>query len=525
MKKKTNKETFTQSVFALMISQAIIKIIGLFYKLYLTNRNGYGDEGNAIAGGGYQIFALALSVTAIGIPNAIAKLIAERSSIGDHKGAYKIFKVALILFSMFGLIGSYILAFFANHLACNYLHIKEAELSIIALSPSIFLVSVISVFKGFFIGRESIKHTAKAQSMDQIIKTMTTIIMIEISVFFMRKNSTELMAACSSLATTIGNIFELLYLFKAYKRDLPQVKAEITNSVNTKPIRIIKIIQEILTLAIPISLTAVITTVSKNIDSITIVNDLKDIIGYDEAKRQYGILSGKVDTLINFPLSFNMTIAIALLPSIAATRGEIKLKERRINQALLLGFILALPVTLIFFYYSDDILKLLFPNASNGGTLLKISCISIIFITIEQISNTILNGIGKTDIPIKSIIIGVISKLILNRILVPKIHLPIGGSNGAAIANVVCHIIASIISFGYLIKKTKIKINIIDFIKVAIIGVVFIKMPKIMDMLPLEKTNQNIKLILSVFSSISAYFIALKITKLLPKSLKTQEKT
>ena len=259
MKKKNMKETFTQSVFVLMVSQALIKILGLLYKLYLTNRNGYGDEGNAIANGGYQIFALILSITAIGIPNAIAKLVAERSAVGDHKGAYKIFKTALIIFSTIGIIGSYILIYFAKDLATNYLHIKEAELSIIALSPSIFLVSVISVFKGYFIGRESIKNTAGAQAMDQITKTISTIVMIELSVYFMKENNTEIMAACSSLATTIGNIAEFSYLYKMYRKNLQEIKLEIINSVNTSKIRIINIVKEIMIIAVPISLTAIIS--------------------------------------------------------------------------------------------------------------------------------------------------------------------------------------------------------------------------------------------------------------------------
>ena len=52
MIKKKVKETFTQSIFALMCSQVIVKVLGLIYRLYLTNRSGYGDEGNAIASAG-----------------------------------------------------------------------------------------------------------------------------------------------------------------------------------------------------------------------------------------------------------------------------------------------------------------------------------------------------------------------------------------------------------------------------------------------------------------------------------------
>ena len=62
MRKKI-KETFKQSVFALLISQIIVKSLGLVYKLYLTNREGFGDEGNAISTASFQVYALILSVT------------------------------------------------------------------------------------------------------------------------------------------------------------------------------------------------------------------------------------------------------------------------------------------------------------------------------------------------------------------------------------------------------------------------------------------------------------------------------
>ena len=74
----SRRETFAESIFAMMTSQVIVKILGLFYKLYVTNRSGFGDEGNAIANAGFQVYALVLSFTSMGIPGAISKIIAEK---------------------------------------------------------------------------------------------------------------------------------------------------------------------------------------------------------------------------------------------------------------------------------------------------------------------------------------------------------------------------------------------------------------------------------------------------------------
>ena len=54
----TKKDNFMNNVIIIIISQIFIKIIGIAYRIYLTNRDGFGDEGNAIYTGGYQIYSL-----------------------------------------------------------------------------------------------------------------------------------------------------------------------------------------------------------------------------------------------------------------------------------------------------------------------------------------------------------------------------------------------------------------------------------------------------------------------------------
>ena len=89
-KRKIQKESFMKGVFILMISQILVKILGVIYKLYLTNREGFGDKGNAIYSSGFQIYALFLTISSIGVPNAVAKLVSEKVAIKDYKAAHHI---------------------------------------------------------------------------------------------------------------------------------------------------------------------------------------------------------------------------------------------------------------------------------------------------------------------------------------------------------------------------------------------------------------------------------------------------
>ena len=69
-----------QGVMVLMVSQLIIKIAGLLYKIYLTNKQGFGDTGNAIYSSGFQIYTIFLAISSIGVPNAIARFNIFKSS-------------------------------------------------------------------------------------------------------------------------------------------------------------------------------------------------------------------------------------------------------------------------------------------------------------------------------------------------------------------------------------------------------------------------------------------------------------
>ena len=193
-KKKLKKESFMGGVLVLMISHILIKILGLIYRVYLTNKQGFGDTGNAIYSSGFQIYALLLTFSSVGILNAIAKLVSEKLAIGDNKGAYRIFKIAISIFGLLGFLGTVILFSNAKLISNVYLGIPEAEMTIIALAPSAFIVSILAVFRGYFNGRERIKVTANSQSLEQVLKTIFTFAIVEIF-SYVSKNNTSMMVA------------------------------------------------------------------------------------------------------------------------------------------------------------------------------------------------------------------------------------------------------------------------------------------------------------------------------------------
>ena len=456
------KETFMQGVVTIMFSQILIKVLGLIYTLYLTNREGFGDAGNAIYASGYQIYALLLTVSSIGVPNAISKLVSERLAVGDNKGANKIFKVALVTFGALGAIGSMLLFFGAHVIAYSWTQIPESELTLVALAPAIFFVSISSVFRGYFNGRRTLKITARAQTIEQVFKTVLTIGIVEI-VAYATSTSTEMMAAGANVATTLATFSSFAYLFMYYRLKRKEIGNEIQSSTNYKYENVKTIVKNILMVSIPLTLSSIMTSFNKNIDSFTVKRILSTYMPADIATKLYGQLSGKVDTVTNLPLAINIAFATALVPAISAAKAknDRETATKRTSFSLLTSMLIGLPCVVGMIVFAQPILNLLYPNAKEGALLLQLISVSVIFSILDQTINGGLQGFGKVMIPATALGIGCLVKLVLNIVL---LKIPFFNVYGAAIGSIACHAVAFTIVFNVLKKYVKLDLPLGKFV-------------------------------------------------------------
>lgn len=516
-KKKVRKETFIQGILALMFSQVLIKIFGLIQTLYLTNREGFGDKGNSIYMNGYHIYALLLAISSIGVPNAIAKLISERLALGDNKGAQRIFRIAFATFAVIGFIGTLFLFFGAHYIANNFLYVPEAEFTIKTLSPAIFFVSISSVMRGYFNGRQEMEATSKSQTFEQVFKTILTVALVELAVFTTNQN-TVVMAAFATIATSLATILSFMYLLRFYKIARRNINVENEKGVETENGSVKSIVKKILGVSIPISISSILSSINKNIDSFTVVRLLKPKLG-EKANELYGILSGKVDILTSMPLAFNIAFATALVPAISAARvkKDNETINNRISFSLLVTLLIGLPCTVGMLVYADGILKLLFPAESAGAVLLAISAFTIFFTALAQTINGALQGLGKVKVPAIALGCGVLVKFITNLILIP-----IDGiyANGAAIGSVLCHIVSFSIVYYTLRKTVKLQFKLHRLMIRPVIATVIMMMFSYASYLLIMNVLSSIRAatIIAIIVAIIMYAISVVLLKIFSKS-------
>lgn len=319
-----------------------------------------------------------------------------------------------------------------------------------ALAPSIFLVATGAVLKGYFNGREKFSITANSQSIEQIFKTIATIIIVELF-GIISKNNTVTMVGAASIATTLAVMSNFAYLYIYYLRNKKEIWKEVITSHEYKQERIKTILKSILCVAMPISISSLLSAMNRTIDAFTVVKIISNYIDINQAKTQYGILTGKIDTLIGLPFSFNIAFSIILIPAIsgAVMKKDYKTAKKKIKFSILSTLAIGITCSLVLYLFANPILKLLFPKASSGGDMLKLSSWSIIFVVLTQTITGVMQGLGKFNTIIIILSIGCITKILLNMILLPIQTI---GIYGAIIATLVSQLIVCLIDIICLIK-------------------------------------------------------------------------
>ncbi len=466
MVKNKKAPTFIKNVIAIVFAQVSVKLLGFAYRMVITNIDGFGDMGNGYYNFGFQIYTLLLAISSIGIPNAISKLVSERCALDDYKGAMRIFRVALVLFSIVGTVFAAVMFFGAQFIATNILDAPPAVHTIRVLSPALIFVSVSSVIRGFFAGQHNMKATNTSQVLEQFLKSLSTILIV----MAMVGQKPEYMAAGATLATTISTLLSCIYLFIFYASNRKDIKAKIAAAPSIKiqgsgP----KIAKMILWVSIPISLGAIVASLNRIVDIVTVVRGVKIALGgvfsgealENEAVRLSGILS-KTDVLINLPLALNTAFSTVLVPTVA---GALAVKDydtakEKISFSLLISTIVALPCAIGYMALSGPILQMIYPNASDGALLFTLVAPTVFFSAMSQTIYGSLQGMGKIFVPALSVLCGGILKVILNLILIP---IPEINIYGAPIGSIVCQATAFFISFYVLRKNLPMKLPFVKY--------------------------------------------------------------
>ena len=467
MKEKKKKNTFAKNVLMLMFSQVLIKLLGLIYRLAITNVKGFGDVGNGYYSAGYQVYAVLLIISSQGIPGAVSKLVSNKVAKGKYNEAHRVFKVSMVVFGIIGFIASLLLLLSANFVSSKILNVPDVSYVLKVLSPAIFFVCVSAVIRGYFAGLGTMKASSISQALEQFFNCVLTITFV----YALIGKEPYIMAAGGNLSTTLAILISFSYLIVFYKKNIKEWREESDDVVITTKEENKKMVKMINATAIPLTVGSVISVVTSFIDTVTVSNCIQiaysgilksKILLEKEAMRLTGILS-KVDTLVNLPLAVNLSFYSALIPEITAaiSKKDFKSASKKISFSISSSLLILIPCAIGFIVLADPILKMLYPNASDGAHILQIAAVTMVFVGINHTIQGSLFGLGKMYTPALALLIGCVIKIGLNLVLITNPNINI---YGAVISSFICQFVVFMIVYITMKRNIKVKFEPVKYI-------------------------------------------------------------
>ncbi len=451
---------FLKGTFILTVAGIVVKVIGSLNWIILSRV--LGGEGIGIYQMAFPLYLLALSVSSAGIPVAISILTAEKIALRDYRGANRVFSLSLKLLSFTGIALSLLLYVGAGWLIKEHI-IRDARAyySLIALAPAIVFVTILSSFRGYLQGWQIMTPTAVSQIVEQIFRVAAMLIFANA----LLPLGLEYAAGGASLGAGAGAVAALAVLVYYYHR--------LTISISSKAQRedtavdkesAINIIRRMGKLALPVSLSSIMLPLVANLDLLVVPARLEDA-GYsvETATELFGYLTGMAVPLVNLATILTASLATSLVPAIseAYSLGEKKRILQRTAGAMRLANLATIPLSVSLWLFAEPIVRMVY-HASRAGEATRILAAGVFLLGIHQVTTGILQGLGRTAIPVVNMGVSAGVKVLLNWVLTAN---PALGIQGAAYASLADFGIAAALNLFFVYRYTGFYINIGELLK------------------------------------------------------------
>ena len=464
MSNNTSRESFLKGALILSLAGVIVKIMGAFFRIPLSNL--IGSIGMGYYQVVYPIYTLFLTLAVAGFPTALAKLVSEQRAVGDFKGANKTFRISYTVLFITGLISFSIFFFGAEFISTVILKNSGAYAAMVAISPALLFVPLMSSYRGYFQGRRDMTKIAVSQVIEQFFRVSLGLFL---GYMLMKSYGPEMGAAGGVLGAAIGGFASAAFLIYIYLRNTKERKVEIAHSSHIKTESTGTILKKLLYVAIPITIGACVMPLVNMVDSVIVVRRLQ-VAGFDidMANSLLGQLSGMAIPIVNLPVVIDQAIGMSLVPSIseAYALNQINRARKEAKTGLKTILLVVLPCTFGLAALATPIMSLLFPSIeatgpASLGTLLFVVAPSAIFLGLVYAQNGILQGMGKPMVPVMALLVGMLFKVVISYTLTGIASVNIIGSG---IGTVSAYAVASIIEFIYIKKHMQLKLSPKEFI-------------------------------------------------------------
>lgn len=503
--KKGKSQSLLNGAFVLVVATVLVKVIGALFKIPLSML--IGEVGRGYFSTAYDIYTPLYSISMAGLPVAVSRMVAKERSLGNFRDVRMVRKVATRIFLLTGAIGTAIMLLIAYPYTKYYIGTPDNIYCVLTIAPSIFFCCCMSTYRGYYEGLQNMVPTAVSQVIEAVSKLViglgATYVFLQYnlkrfeagkSVFgtvYTEKDAVlaalyPYAAATAVMGVTIGTVLGFIFLAIRHK-----VTGDgITNDMlagSKKPDDSKLIAKTLIMTALPMAASSLVLNITNLIDTATIQNRLAYVMekapeviksAYGSQLAASGITDGHIIKYLygvyNETLDFKnlvptvtMTLGISAIPIISAAwaQHDNKTIKVTVESVIRVTMLIAMPIGFGLAAVSYPLLNLFYPEASAsiGSPILALYGMFVFVFAVSSPITNMLQALGRTDIPLKSLCVGAVVKIIFNYLLVGNPNINI---NGAPIGSIVCYLIIVSINLYSIIRLTKVKINFVSvFVK------------------------------------------------------------
>lgn len=457
----------------------LVRVIGLIYRVPLNNI--LGNSGISAYSTAYDVYSLFLLISSLSLPLAVSKIVSARMAKKDMVNVYRTFVGAMVFAVIIGaLVGAGV--YFGAEWLAKVWKFPSAALAIKVLAPTLFIMCILGVFRGFFQGLGTMIPTAVSQIFEQIVNAVVSIA----AAIYLYKvgekvgQATSYSAAGGTLGTACGALTALVFMILLYLVYRKHFMILVRNDKRHRQESYQKLAKVLAITILPVLLSTTIYNFSSIIDSGIYGNVMSLIFGLEEADYSgyWGIYSNKYRLLTTAPIAIASSFSSAMIPSLITSlvSGQKKALKQKVDTIIRLNMIIAIPCGMGLSVLAEPIIRVLFPSPDlfdECVLLMRLSIFSVVVFSLSTITNSILQGIDKMKIPVIHSFVSLVLHIfvILFLLIVLKIDV-----YGVAIADIIFGLVVCILNARaikkYLNYRQEIKKTfLLPLLSAAIMGV------------------------------------------------------
>lgn len=441
------KKRFILNATILTSTTLITQIIGMSFRVYMCNI--VGTQGIGLYQLAISVYMLTVTLCTSGISLVVTRLVTEALAINDYAKAKLLIRICLCISLFLSVITGALLYINAPFIGNVILNDARTVLSLQILAPSLPFLTVSACFRGYFYARRTAIKSASEQLLEQIIEITVFAIIIG------TMSSKGLSYACASIAigATVSEIITCLYSYIMYRLDAlkSQNKAKIELST----------LKKIASVGFPITISSCLRTGLFTVENILIPQGLKKYgLSYEKSLSDYGTISGLVVPVLAFPSAFLMAFSTLIIPEMSEAKATTRKNSIHYMTQRILRFALlfSLPISVIFFFFANDISLMLYGN-DYAGLYMRFLAPIVPLIYLDLVVDGMLKGLNEQ---LHYLVYNILDSAI--RVSLIFILLPIYGLKALIVVMFVSSIFNCTLSLARLIKVTKIRFKFVDWV-------------------------------------------------------------